>query len=131
MFYGSNLYRKDNPRWVIGNATETPKVPEAAFRLLPVVAEPWDHRVADLSGNLAADVADRVRGACGICAAWVIGLPRRAATRLHAASDAEARWWRWQLTERWGGLVHQYRDPRFALLRHDPAPPDRPWPGEH
>ncbi len=129
MFYGSNLSRKDNPRWVSSNATETPKVPEAAFRLLPV-ADPWEHMVADLSGGLAAGVPDWVRGTCGTCASWVIGLPRRAGARLHARSDAEARWWRWQVTERRGGLVHQYRDPRFALARPRPVPPDGPYPGD-
>src|SRR5260370_19281942 len=39
--YGSNLYAKDNPRWVISNATETPKVPESAFWLLSPVSGPW------------------------------------------------------------------------------------------
>lgn len=129
MFYGSNLSRKDNPRWVISNATETPKVPEGAFRLLPVAADPWDRLVADLRGGLAAGVPGWARSASGICASWVIGLPRRAGGRLHARSDAEARWWRWQVTERLGGLVHQYRDPRFALREADAVPPDCPYPG--
>ena len=126
MFYGSNLSGKDNPRWVRSNATETPKVPEGAFRLLPVAAEPWDRLVADPGGGLS----DWVRGACGICASWVIGLPRRAGTRLHARNDAEAGWWRWQVTERRGGLVHQYRDPRFAVREPDPVPTDCPYPGD-
>jgi hypothetical protein len=90
VFYGSNLSRKDNPRWGISNATETPKVPEATFR-----------------------------GACGICFSWLIGLPRRAGARLHATDDAEARWWRWEVTERYGGLVRWYRDTRFAALPHN------------
>ncbi len=50
-----------------------------------------------------------------------IGLPRRAGVRLHAINDAEARWWHWQVTERCGGLVRQYRDVRFDVLLHDPA----------
>jgi hypothetical protein len=111
--HGSNLYRKDNPRWAIGNAMETPRVP--------------------------------VRGAWALCVAWLIGLPRRAGTRLHARNDAEARWRHWQVTERHGGLVRQYRDARFDVLRYDPtirrdnldghlvssdpAPPDRACPG--
>ena len=130
MFHGSNLSRKDNPRWVISNATETPKVPDGAFRLLPAVADPWDHLVADLGGGVAASVSDWVRSACGICASLVIGLPRRAGARLHARNDAEARWWRWQVTERQGGLVHQYRDPRFALREPVPMPPDCPYAGD-
>jgi len=133
MFYGSNLYRKDNPRWLISNATETPKVPDPASRVLPPVTDPWDHLVAELGGGLAASVSGWVRSACGICVAWLIGLPRRAGARLHAANDTEARWWRWEVSERWGGLVHQYRDPRFALLRHHPASSDSsdcPRPGD-
>ncbi|MGH3292856.1 MAG: hypothetical protein ACRDP7_13700, partial [Trebonia sp.] len=128
MFYGSNLYRKDNPRWVISNATETPKVPDAAFRLLPVAAAPWDHTVGHLSGGLAAGMSDWVRSACGVCASWVIGLPRRAGVRLYALNDAEARWWHWQVTERRGGLVHKYRDPRFASRQPGRVPPDCPRP---
>ena len=86
MFYGSNLYRKDNPSWVISNAVETLQVPVAASY-----------------------------------AAWLIGLPRRAGTWLHAMTDEEARHWRWRVSERHGGLVHQYRDERFAVLPVDPS----------
>ena len=57
-------------------------------------------------------------------AAWLIGLPRRAGAWLHAVTDEEARHWRWRVFERHGGLVHQYRDERFAALRIDPAPRD-------
>jgi hypothetical protein len=92
VFYGSKLHRKDNPRWSILNVTETSRVP-----------------------------VDRVRFACGICVAWLIGLPRRAGRRLHAANDMESRWWHWHVTERHGGLCHQYRDARFEALRGDPA----------
>lgn len=148
MFYGSNPYRKDNPHWIISNATETPKVPDAAFQLLPPVGDTWEHLVAGLSSGgtgLAAGIADRLRITCGTCVAWLIGLPRRAGARLHAENDAEARWWHWQVTERCGGLVRQYRDTRFDLLPHNPAirrdelsvdlagtdsaPPDCPCPG--
>ena len=152
MFYGSNPYRKDNPRWAISNATETPQVPEAAFQLLSPVTESWDHLVAGLGDSgLAAGIAGRLRRACGNCVAWLIGLPRRGGTNLHAAGDREARWWRWQVTERCGGLVRRYRDARFEELAHDPAirhgelgpdlaspdlastdsaPPDCPCPGD-
>ena len=121
MFYGSNLYRKDNPRWVISNATETPKVPDSAFRLPSSVIDPWGHPVTGLGGGLVARVTRSACNACGIGVAWLIGLPRRAGARIHAANDAEARCWHWQVTERCGGLVRQYRDARFDVLRYDPA----------
>jgi hypothetical protein len=56
-----------------------------------------------------------------ICAAWLIGLPRRAGAWLHAITDEEARQWRWRVSERLGGLVHQYRDERFLALPFDPS----------
>jgi hypothetical protein len=81
-----------------------------------------------------------------MCIAWLIGLPRRAGARLHAMNDTEARWQHWQVAECCGGLVRQYRDARFGLLRYDPdsrradpfqelvssdpAPPDRACPGD-
>jgi hypothetical protein len=146
VFYGSNLYRKDNPRWVISNATETPKVPEAAFWLLSPVSWPRDHPVAGLGGSLVARLTRAVCDACGLGVAWLIGLPRRAGVRLHTTNDAEARWWHWQVTERRRGLVRQYRDARFDALLHnppiprdgttaelasqDPAPPDCPCGGD-
>ena len=130
MFYGSNLHRKDNPRWVISNATATPKVPEAALGLLRPAGSPWDHPVAGPGSNIAGSAVRWAQSVCGICVSWLIGLPRRAGARLHAVNDAEARWWRWHVTEHWGGLVHQYRDARFASLRHDPAPPGCPRPGD-
>ena len=121
MFNGSNLSGKDNPRWVISNATETTKVPDAALGLLSPAGGSRDHLVAGLGGSVAAQVGRVVGDACGIGVSWLIGLPRRAGARLHATTDAEARTWRWLVTERWGGLVHQYRDARFDVLRHDPA----------
>jgi hypothetical protein len=121
VFYGSNLSRKDNPRWVISNATETPDVPDTVLRLLSPVSRPWDRPVTGLGGGPAARVGRWVGAACGIGVAWLIGLPRRAGARLHVATDAEARWWHWQVNERCGGLVHQYRDTRFDVLRYNPA----------
>ena len=121
MFYGSNLYRKDNPRWGISNATETPKVPDTVFRVLSPVGGPWDHPVTGLGGGLVTRVTRSVCDACGIGASWFIGLPRRAGARLHALNDDEARWWRWHVTERCGGLVRRYEDARFDVLRRDPA----------
>jgi hypothetical protein len=146
VFYGSNLSRKDNPRWVIGNATETPSVPDAALRLLTPASGSWDRPVTGLGGGLVVRVIRPIGDACGIGIAWLIGLLRRTGVRLHSATDAEARWWHWQVTERCGGLVHQYRDARFDALRHnpairrdelsvdlasaDPAPPDCPCAGD-
>lgn len=145
MFYGSNLHRKDNPRWLISNATETRKVPDAALRLLPPGSGQWDRPVTGLGGSVVARLTRTVCDGCGIGVAWLIGLPRRAGARLHAANDAEARWWHWQVTERCGGLVRQYRDARFDVLPYnpavrrdelsvelvssDPAPPDCPCTG--
>jgi hypothetical protein len=120
VFHGSNLYRKDNPRWVISNATETRKVPDATLRLLSPGSGPWDRPVTGLGGSVAR-VTRTVCDGCGIGIAWLIGLPRRAGARLHVANDAEARWWHWQVTERSRGLVRQYRDARFDVLRRNPA----------
>jgi len=74
-----------------------------------------------LPRGIAVTVIERAGSACGIAAAWLIGLPRRAGRRLHAVNDAEARQWGWQVIERGGGLVHQYRDARFDALRYEPA----------
>ena len=92
MSYGSNLQGKDNLSWSISNVTETRYIP-----------------------------CSRLRFACAIGAAWLIGLPRRAGRRLHATTDTESQWWHWYLAERHGGLTHQYRDARFADLCHDPT----------
>ncbi len=124
MFYGSNQYRKDKPQWLISNAMETPQVPGSAIRLTAPVIPRWDQAVAGLGGGLGRfgdGLAGRARTTWGLGVAWMIGLPRRGGARLHAMNDAEARWWRWQVAERYAGLVRQYRDARFELLRHDPA----------
>jgi len=122
VFYGSNPYRKDNPRWDIGNATDASQVPDAAFLLLqlPAIDCQWNQPPAGVGGR-TADAADRMRGACGIGVAWLLGLPRRAGLRLHATDDAEARWWAWEVTERCGGLDRRYRDTRFAALPDNPG----------
>jgi hypothetical protein len=65
--------------------------------------------------------SDLIRFACGICVAWLIGLPRRAGARLHALNDAESRWWHWHVAERHAGLARQYCDARFEALRRDPT----------
>lgn len=129
MFYGSNPYRKDKPRWPISNAMETQEVPAAGPGLLATAACLWDHSSAiPVTGGsgLAARVGNRVLFACGACVAWVAGLPRRAGARFYAMTDAEARWWYWHVTERWGGLVHQYRDSRFEVLEYHGQAKPRP-----
>ena len=119
------------------------RTPRSGFRRC---IDPWAHPVTGLGGGLVARVTRSACNACGIGAAWLIGLPRRAGARIHAANDAEARWWHWQVTERCGGLVRQYRDARFDVLRYDsairrdelfvdlvspdPAPPDWPCRGD-
>jgi hypothetical protein len=124
VFYGSDLYRKDNPHSDISNPKETQGVFRPSGRGLLLTACVWDRssltRISR-AGGLAAGVGDRVRSACGICAAWLIGLPRRAGTALYAKNDAEAGWRGWLVTERYGGLGRQYRDARFALLARDPS----------
>jgi len=109
VFYGSNPHRKDNPRWVIGNAKGIAKVPEFGTPLF-----------MPAPGRIGA-TGEWLRLASGIVGAWLMGLPRRAGRRMHAMNDTEARQWGWRVTERCGGLVHQYRDARFEALRHDPA----------
>lgn len=93
MFYGSNPYRKDKPGRQRRSAAETRRVPP-----------------------------ERLRSACGVGVAWLIGMPRRAGRRLHAMNDAESRWWRWIVSERHGGLTHQYRDARFEAPHVGPVP---------
>ncbi len=112
------------------------RFPTPHLRLLSPIGGPWDHPATGLGGSVVAHVTRSVGDACGIGVSWLIGLPRRAGARLHATSDAEARWWHWQVTERCGGLVRQYRDARFEVLRHYPAVRDelgvdlaRPRPG--
>jgi hypothetical protein len=117
---GTNLFQKDNPRWTIGNATETIKVPDAGLppprEPAPVPPGPAVSRTW-VSNHPAAAVWDALRTAAGIALAWLAGLPRRAGNRLFAMNDAEAGWRGWQVTELAGGLARQYRDARFDTLR--------------
>jgi hypothetical protein len=116
MSYRSNPFRKDNPRWAIGNAPETTKVPSVSSPLLTTVVTTWD-----LPGTNPLSTRERVQSLGGIALSWLIGLPRRTGTRLYAMNDQEAGWHGWQITETWGGLGRQYRDARFDLLRLDPT----------
>ncbi len=113
MINGTNLLGKDNPRWLIGNATETMKVLDA---VLPAPRGP-----AVPSGSVRARpdraIADALRSTGGLVLAWLIGLPRRVGSRLFAMNDAEAGWRGWQVTELAGGLARQYRDARFDAVR--------------
>ena len=103
---GTPMLGKHNPRWPIGNATETIRVPD--------VGPPGQRGPALL--------ADALRDASSSLLAWLAGLPRRAGNRLFAINDEEARWRGWQVREQAGGLARQYRDPRFDTLgaRFDP-----------
>jgi hypothetical protein len=91
VFNGTNMLRKDNPRWPISNALETKTVPDAVLM------------------------------GCGIVVAWLIGLPRRAGRHLFVMNDQEARWHHWQVTETHGGLGRQYRALRFDAFTADSA----------
>jgi hypothetical protein len=110
MIYVSNLFRKDNPRGGFGNAAETTKVPYPTTDLLTAAVSVGTPAVG------IASATDWVRGTCGICVSWLIGLPRRAGARWYAMNDAEAGWSGWIVLDRHGGLGRQYRDTRFRDL---------------
>lgn len=116
MSYRSNPPRKDNPRWAIGNAPETTKVPSVAAPLLTTMITTWEH-----PGANSVSVGERARALGGVALSWLIGLPRRAGAWLYDMNDKEARWHGWQVTETWGGLGRRYRDARFDALRLNPA----------
>ena len=105
MINGTPMLGKHNPRWPIGNATETIRVPD--------VGPPGQR-----GPEVAASLADPLRSATAFVIAWLKGLPRRAGNRLFAMNDEEARWHGWQVKELSGGLGRQYRDPRFDTLRN-------------
>jgi hypothetical protein len=117
---GTNLLGKDNPRWSIGNATETMKVLDA---MLPAPRGPVVLETA-ISTCPATGIGSTLRTASAIALAWLIGQPRRLGNRLFAINDAEAGWRCWQVTELAAGLGRRYRDARFGTPR-DPA--DRSW----
>jgi hypothetical protein len=113
---GTNLLGKHNPRWPIGNATETIRVPDVG---VPAPRQPEAPRTR-LEDHPADAAGNAVRTVAAIAVAWLIGLPRRAGNRLFAMNDEEAGWRGWQVTEFAGGLGRRYRDARFDALR-DPA----------
>ncbi len=119
MSYGSNPYRKDNPRWAISNAAETTKVPDLAVLLLAAEFRSAEHGGTGRLGGIVARVRDASRSAAGIAVSWLIGLPHRAGRRLYAVNDMDARTFGWQVTELRGGLARSYRDLRFVALRDD------------
>ena len=113
MVKGTNLAWKDNPRWLIGNTTETIKVQAVGSPHLRGPAAPRPgRRPPDPIGT----VADAFRAACASLAGWLTGIPRRAGARLFARNDEEAGWHGWQPTELHGGLARCYRDTRFGVL---------------
>jgi len=113
MVKGTNLVWKDNPRWPIGNATETIKFQAVGSPYLRGPAVP--RRGRRLPDPIRA-VADAFRAACASLAGWLAGIPRRAGARLFARNDEEAGWRGWQITELHGGLARSYRDTRFSVL---------------
>jgi len=113
----TNPLGKDNPRWPIGNATETIKVPYAGPPASRCTALP----ITGLSGHPPVTVGDAIRTGYGVVVAWLIGLPRRAGRHLYAMNDNEARWHGWQVTETLGGLGRRYRDLKFETLKTDTA----------
>jgi hypothetical protein len=119
MINGTNLLGKHNPRWPIGNATETIKVPDA---IAPAPRGPAPAPEGPSAGNASSRdwLATTAGAPLGIAIAWLSGFPRRAGRRLFAVNDAEAGWRGWQVTEFAGGLGRRYRDARFDALR-DPA----------
>jgi hypothetical protein len=122
------LHRKDNPRWPIGNAQETIKVPSMPAPLGRAQAQ---RQAATPTIGMATGMAaagDAIRRAASIVAAWLIGLPRRAGRRLFAMNDLEARWRGWQVIELSGGLRRQYRDLRFISAVPGERPPRPPVP---
>jgi hypothetical protein len=124
---GTNMLRKDNPRWPIGNAPETIKVP--GLGVPPPRGPAQDQRPAAMPAIGLADAGGGIRRAAGLVAAWLAGLPRRAGRRLFAMNDLEAGWRGWQVIEIRGGLGRQYRDHRFDSLANVSADtPLRPRP---
>jgi hypothetical protein len=108
MINSTNVLGKHNPRWPIGDAPETIRVPE-------------------LRVTGPANAADAIRRAGALVAAWLTGLPRRAGRRLFYMNDLEARWRNWEAIETSGGLGRQYRDRRFDLINTQfPARPGVP-----
>ena len=124
MINGTNLFGKDNPRWPIGNAAETIKVPDPRIPHPLELAPAWDLSTEQATG--IANIGDLFRRTAGLMAAWLAGLPRRAGRRLFAMNDLEAGWRGWQVIELRGGLGRQYRDHRFDTLTPGGRPPGIP-----
>ena len=113
MVKGTNLVWKNNPRWPIGNTTETIKVQAVGSSLPPGPAAPRPRRrLPDPLGT----AADAFRAACVSLAGWLAGIPGRAGARLFARNDEEAGWRGWQPTQLHRGLARSYRDARFGVL---------------
>lgn len=111
MVNGINLLAKDNPRWPIGNVTETIRVPDVGVPAPRGPAAPG----TGIGERPATAIA--MGDAFRIAAGWLAGLPRRTGARLFAANDAEAGWHGWQVTVLAGGLARRYRDARYDTMR--------------
>jgi len=114
---GTNKPEADNLRWLVGNATEVIKVPDAGLAPIPPGPAVPGTGVPDRTVTAVPAVL-RVAAAAGI--AWLLGLPRQAGRYLFAMNDAEAHWRGWQAIELTGGLARQYRDARFDTMRAQP-----------
>jgi len=104
---------EDNLRWLVGNAPEAIKVPDAG--LAPIPPGPAA-RPTGVPGRPVTAVPGVLRVAAAFGIAWLLGLPRRAGRYLFAMNDAEAHWRGWQAIELTGGLARQYRDARFDTM---------------
>jgi hypothetical protein len=110
---GTNLFGKDNPRWPIGNLTETIKFQavgslDSRGPVMPGRGGRLPHRARTVVAAFRAATAFRTE--------WLAGIPRRTGKRLFASTDKEARWRGWQITELRGGLARDYRDACFDVL---------------
>jgi len=113
MTKGTNLVWKNNPRWPIGNATETIKVQAVGSPLSPgpAVSRPGGRLPDPIGTAVGAFRAARVS-----LAGWLAGMPCRAGARLFARNDEEAGWRGWQPSQLRHGLSRSYRDARFDVL---------------
>jgi hypothetical protein len=115
---GTPLVRKDNPRTLTGNATETKIRQQNPSRATGIAVATNITRVSCIAA-LACWLKDVLKDSS-----------RRAGERLFMSADEEAHWRGWQIAQLWGGLSRIYRDPRFDTLhaRSDQADGDSPAP---
>jgi hypothetical protein len=110
---GTNLFGKDNPRWLIGNMPETVKFQAVGS---PGSRGPVMPGRGGRPPDLARTFAAAFRTAAVFRAGRPTGILHRAGKRLFASADEEARWRGWQITELRSGLARHYRDAYFDVL---------------